>query len=379
MNVRILSLVVLTTIVSSCQQVVINNPNPDYASNVDSIRISPNGCSDKTIFVGKQIGNRPLASQLVNLEGVDRYYMLDDEMLYVFNWEDGQLCDSIMLKHSGKMNDYSGFNVISEDSILLYNYSQKTIQYVNRNGEVFKSLELNKIKSLQTDIESLNHSRIQQMHDCIIASGATLGDTRETKISERPVSVAINVSNAATQPIMQYPKIYRDANWGGVYMNTVYHTSSDGRYVFYSFPIEHNVYKLDLQNGKISTFSMGSKYCKVISSSKSDFLGEFLDKNKRTEYYLHEHSYAMIMYDEYRKHIIRIAEHPADGMNEDGTFAKPFSIIISDMNGKILSESPMFENAQDLDLYNMHITKQGLAIALIQKNEDIIVFKCYKL
>lgn len=376
---RMLFLVSVITMIASCKQARRDNVNHNYGCNVDSLKISLKDPIDKTIFVGSQIGNRPLASQVVNLSGKEKYYMLDDEMLYAFNWEDGKLTDSISLEHLGKLNNYSGFNVISENSILLYNYSRKTILSINKKGEVLKSFELGKMKSIHTDIEALNHSRIQINNDVLIASGSTLGDTRDSKTLDRPASVAINVSNAEVQPLLQYPKIYGEANWGGVYMNTVYHTFAEGRYVFYSFPIDHNVYKVDMKNRTVSVFPMGSKYCDKISSSTSDFMQDYLDKNKRAEYYLREHSYAMIMYDEYRKQIIRIAEHPTNKINDDGTFAKPFSIIISDINGKVLSESKIFENAQEYDLYNMHITKQGLSIALIQKNENRIMFKCYKI
>ena len=365
-------------IISSCKDERMCNINPNYGNNVDSNRISIRDYTKKTIFVGDNIGNRPLTSQVVRVSGVEKYYMLDDEKMYIFDWENGHLCDSIILKKSGKLNNYSGFNVITEDSILLYNYSRKTIQYVNKKGEIFKTIELKNAKSLYTDIEALNYSKIQIINNNIIASGSTLGDTRDRRALRKSASVTINVSSVEAQSLLQYPEIYRKADWGGVYMNTVYHTSSS-RYMFYSFPIDHNVYKVDILNRSVSSFFMGSKYCQCICSNSGDFLEEFMDKDKRIKYYLREHSYSMILYDEYRKQLIRVAEHPTEVMNEDGTFAKPFSIIISDMNGKILSESKIIEDAMELDLLNMHITKQGLVIALIQKDENIIVFKCFKL
>lgn len=361
----------------SCNNTNISNPNPFYGTSVDSLELPT--VSGNIIYVGEDIGNKPLSSQVVLESDEEKYYMLDDNKIFVFNWNDGTLCDSVVLTGQENLGNYSGVSVLTKDSILLYNYANKTIQHINAKGDVLGIIALRNNESVKVDIEGLNGSRIQEINQQIVGTGAILGDIRDSRFNEMKASVALSFTNQSVKSLMTYPEIYRMANWGGVYMNMVYHTSAKGRYMFYSFPIDHNVYKVDMDTGETTSFYMGSKYCDEIKSSQSDFIEEFMDKNRRINYYLHEHSYAMILFDEYRNQIIRIAEHPGGKIEEDGTFAKPFSIIITDLEGKKIAESGIFEETKELDLYNMHITKQGLAISYIQKDENKIVFKCYKL
>ena len=377
MNIKLSFAIICVIIMVSCNNMTISNPNPFYGINVDSLEMPL--VNRNTIYVGEGIGNRPLSSQVVSESNEEKYYLLDDNKIFVFNWDDGKLCDSIMLTERESLGNYSGFSVVSKDTILLYNYANKTIQHVNAKGDVLGVITLRENESVNVDIEGLNGTRIQEINQQIVGTGAILGDTRNHRFSEMKASVALSFYHPSVKTLMTYPEIYRKANWGGVYMNMVYHTSAKGRFMFYSFPIDHHVYKVDMDTGETTSFYMGSKYCDEIKSSKSDFMEEFIDKNRRVNYYLHEYSYAMILFDEYREQIIRIAEHPAEKIEDDGTFAKPFSVIVTDLEGKKISESRIFEEAKELNLYNMHITKQGLAISYIQKDENKIVFKCYDL
>ena len=179
---------------------------------------------------------------------------------------------------------------------------------------------------------------------------------------------------------MEYPELYKKANWGGVYMNSVYHADAGGGKVFFSFPIDHDVHCYDMSTGKISEFYMGSVYAEGIESCDDNFIESFADRDSRVKYYLGQHSYGVILFDKYRKRLIRIAEHPTDELGKDGIFAKPFSVIVSDMNGKLLYESPIFHDALTYDLYNIHIVPEGLAIAIQDdKNENEIRYRCIEI
>ena len=133
-------------------------------------------------------------------------------------------------------------------------------------------------------------------------------------------------------------------------------------------------------DGKISEFYMGSVYAEGIESCDDNFIESFADRDRRVKYYLGQHSYGVILFDKYRKRLIRIAEHPTDELGKDGIFAKPFSVIVSDMNGKLLYESPIFHDALTYDLYNIHIVPEGLAIAIQDdKNENEIRYRCIEI
>ena len=121
---------------------------------------------------------------------------------------------------------------------------------------------------------------------------------------------------------------------------------------------------------------MGSRYSNSINSSSYNTLEVFKDKELRIEYFISQNSYGNILYDKYRDVFYRIAKHPLTKW--DGkTFIKPFSIIVMNRNGKLISETPILKDYATLNLGNIHVTEKGLLIQKMSKNENVIEFVNY--
>ena len=50
-----------------------------------------------------------------------------------------------------------------------------------------------------------------------------------------------------------------------------------------------------------------------------------------------------------------------------------------DINGNLISETPIQKNYKELNLHNMHVTKDGLLIQMNTLDENVIEFAIYKL
>lgn len=380
-NLLLPSALLMNAIFFSCAKETYTNRNPQFGNKVDTTVISPSSYIDKTINVGETVTNRPLSSQIFDCEGITRYALLDEDKIFVFNWETGDIADSIPLGKVGTLNNYSGFTLHSPDSLFVYSYPNKMVYLLDEAGGMIKRWALGDYKEKCPDVEAINRTRIIVAGKTMIMSGAIMADIQDSKVTDCTTTIALRHDTLASPVgIMEYPELYKKANWGGVYMNSVYHADAGGGKVFFSFPIDHDVHCYDMSTGKISEFYMGSVYAEGIESCDDNFIESFADRDSRVKYYLGQHSYGVILFDKYRKRLIRIAEHPTDELGKDGIFAKPFSVIVSDMNGKLLYESPIFHDALTYDLYNIHIVPEGLAIAIQDdKNENEIRYRCIEI
>lgn len=156
------------------------------------------------------------------------------------------------------------------------------------------------------------------------------------------------------------------------------HVLVDKNQIIYSFPVDHYIRTYNLQTGRVDSIYMGSKYTDAIKSCSDNPIELFMDKDARIVYYVKEHSYDNIMYDNNYELILRFACHPLNTY-DGGWFIKPFSIIAYNLRTKELSESAIFKDYANLNTSNMHICKDGIAIATFEnKDETKIVFKIFK-
>lgn len=66
-----------------------------------------------------------MASQVISMNGMDKYVMLDEFYLYVFDWQQGIPEDSVSLHQCGLLRNCSGFNYINSDSIIITMMARK--------------------------------------------------------------------------------------------------------------------------------------------------------------------------------------------------------------------------------------------------------------
>lgn len=361
-----------------CANSIVTNVNTNRGGCGNLTVVSEDLFSTKTIYVGDKITHKPLASQIVEIDGKEKYMLLDMNSLYIYDWETCALEDSVDLSGCGNLDNYSGFSYKSKDTIYVYNYNKKSLFIADHNGRTRAKTDVAGYSN--ADFEALNKTRILYGEKGIVMSGGKLGDIGDMKESKTVVSQELTLGGNSAKNIMCYPAIYKNGFWGGVYMNDLSHTIVGDSIILYSFPIDHYVRIYNVANGQKDSLYLGSKYTDAINSCSDNPMELFADKDARIDYYIHEHSYDEILYDNYRNIIVRIASHPLEKMEEDGRFVKPFSIITYNVQSNVLTESQIFKTSSKLNTMNMHICRDGLAIAgLGQKDETKINFRIFKI
>ena len=328
------------------------------------------------IFIGDRIMPLPLSSQLVEDElGKNYYVILDENTLHWFDLEDGKLFQKRELNDCGTLNNYSGFLCL-KDTTFVYNYKQKTVYMFDSLYAVNRKWKVAMAKEDLIDPEALTDSPLLYADNKLMLSGVKLQDLNK-KNKNLAVSCNIDVLDGELALGGHYPEQYYKGNFGGVYFNSIYHTLAAGGYYLYSFPADHYVYFYSSDFTAMKKCFMGSRYSSEITSADFDYIDLFKDKDARIRYFIGQHSYSNILYDKYRKVYYRIAQHPLENWNPGDSFIKPFSIIVMDETGEILSETPIQKDYALLNLHNMHVSREGLLIQKKTADENSIDFVKY--
>jgi len=331
------------------------------------------------IQIGEKITPTPLASEFIEEKDSQIYYvLLDENKLHYFNITDGHFVKSIEINNCGRLNNYSGF-ICRGDTTIIYNYIEKNVYMLDSAYQVIHKWNVLNNKELKDyiDPEALPDSPILYENQQIMLSGIKLGGLEKDK--EAHISCVIHIDKNEINLAGNYPDQYLKYDFGNVYFNTIYHAlGQQGEYV-YSFPADHFVYFYTPDFKNVRKVYMGSRYSPVIESASYNTFDLIKDKNLRIQYYVSQNSYSNIIYDKYRKVYYRIAQHPLENWQSNQPFVKPFSIIVMDVNGKLITETPIQADFQSLNLHNMHVTKEGLLIQEDTMDENIIKFIKFEL
>lgn len=335
---------------------------------------------DSTIIIqiGERLNPEPIASQIFGNETTEMYIMLDENKLFFFDLLSGKLVRTQKIEGCGKLNNYSGF-LYMNDTTFVYNYKSKNVYMLDSVFDIKLSWNIkDKSSKYPVDPEALVSSPILYCDGKIMLSGSGLGQSNDATSENKPVSCSVDLKTNEVKYGAGYPEQYRNADFGGVYFNTVYHSVTESGNYVYSFPADHFVYVYSSDFTQLGKYYMGSRYVSDICSSDIDSFTLFKEKRKRIEYYVSQPSYANIIYDKYRNLYYRIVRHPLKNWT-GGNFIKPFSIIVMNANGQVISETPIVNDFSELNLHNMHISKDGLLIQKRNSNENLIEFVVYKI
>ena len=376
------NLFLLTLLLCSCSSELMVNRNPKTNVAQDSTMITMDDYITKEINVGDIITNRPVCSQMAEIEGKEKYMLLDMNKMYVFDWQTGMLEDSVDFHNCGKITNLSGFAYRNKDSIMVYNYSTKRMYCVNNDGKIIGEWKIPRSDDSSSEYvaaEAINGTNIICLNGASVVSGPIFGNLQDSPDNKERASLLFSVNETDKKGWMRFPDIYYQANWGGTYMNSVSHCKVDSVSWAYSFPIEHYIHKYSLSFSNGDSIYMGSRYIDEIVETDINFVEMILDRKLRDKYYVSQHSYGPIIYDNYHELFIRVAEHPIKQWNGDVPFFKPFSLIIMSKDGKMLSETSIRENSDKLCFGDMYGCKEGLAIRKMTENENVISFNIYKI
>lgn len=373
---RFLTCLYVLPLLASCGKTpIIKVPNDGTAASDSSLLCRQD--STITINVGKRLTPHPLSSQFLEKGDSSFYIMLDENRLYWFDKETGNLIKERKIEECGTLNNYSGILCL-KDTFFAYNYNRGSVYMLDSLMKVKKSWELlgDTGVAWYSAPEALTNSPIIYSNGSIMLSGTKMG--KQEDMNELRVSCRVDLKDGKKEYGVPYPSQYIEANFGGVYFNSICHAlNGDGNYI-YSFPADHYVYIYSPHFASVKRLYMGSRYASAISSSDMNALQLLRDKDLRIKYFISQDSYSNLLYDKYRKVYYRIANHPLEGW-KGGRFVQPFSIIVMDEKGRLITETPVQKDYDSFNLRNMHVTHDGLLIQKETGNENVIEFVVYKL
>jgi hypothetical protein len=327
--------------------------------------------------VGNSIKNTPKSSQIIYVDDKELYALLDEPKIYIFDLEQDSLLNTIDASVAGKLLNYSGFTYVNDDSIFAYNYGKsKTLSLINSAGQLLNSYPL-RVGEGQVSPETLTTSPIIIQNGHAILCGTPIS-SKSSLGKNDPIGVTIRLSDNKQTLGGAYSNEYEKGYFGGLYMNFINDCiDSDGRIIF-SFPASNYIYRYDNQLQFIDSLYMGSRYINEITGLPGPSLNFLKNKDERLRYYLSQSSYSRIIYDRYNNLYYRIAHSPAKSEDEDN-LVNPFSIIVMTTDGKLVTETPLLDDYQNIISSNAHITRHGLIMQKRNENDNIMEFVLFKL
>ncbi|MCM1110722.1 MAG: DUF4221 domain-containing protein [Clostridium sp.] len=373
---KILSLLfcLLSFILTSCNEgkySVINNGIPASDS------VSLQRIDTITLHIGNRIKPIPTCSQLLEDSISAKYIILDEQKLNIFDLDSDSLTAVIDVHECGSLTNYSGFTCAKDGRTFIYNYGSKTFFIVEADGSISKSYPMPEYILKHVSPEPIDGSHILVGNETAVLSGLPLSD--KSRFSpEDPISVSIDLKTGDIIAGTSFSEEYTKAFFGGLYFNTIYQCQGDSNKIVYSFPASNYIYRYDTDLNLIDSLYMGSRYTKEINSYNSSPIEILSDKDKRLDYYVSEHSYSVVTYDEYNGLYYRIANHPRITNRKDN-YRTPFSIIVMDKEGNLVTETPIVDDYLDIVTLNCHIFRGGLLMQKVTEDENEIQFIYYKL
>ncbi len=343
-------------------------------SATDSLKLQ---CVDTiALDIGNRIRPIPSSSQILEFDSLVKYAILDENTIHVFDILNDSIIKDIDMKKCGMLNNYSGFSFINNDSIFAYNYKDKVCFMTNTKGDVISSQAIPQKIIEKVSPEALSCSPALSFEGKVIVSGAPI--SHSTINIKDPISAAWDYKKHKLTTGANYPEEYSKAYFGGIYLNTIYQCKTDNELITYSFPISNYIYRYDKDLEFVDSLYMGSRYTHKITSEQGDILDFLSDKDKRLNYYLEQDSYGSIFYNEKQKLYYRIAEHPL-ATTGSKKLRKPFSIIVMDNEGHLITETSIINKDRSLITPNAHVYKDGIIIQIESKDENIIKFAYFSL
>ena len=330
-----------------------------------------------TLHIGNRIKPIPTCSQLLEDSCCAKYIILDEQKLNIFDFDADSLMTKIDVHDCGSLNNYSGFHCEPDGKTYLYNYGDKRLSVVDANGTVTKFYYMPEDIIKIVSPEPIDGSHIIVENGNAILSGLPL--SRKTRFSkEDPISLRIDLQSGNVTSGAAFSDEYNKAFFGGLYFNTIYQCKGDNNHIVYSFPASNYIYRYDSNLCLIDSIYMGSRYTKEIKPCNLSLIEAIKDKDKRLEYFISENSYSITAFDQQNGLYYRIANHPRV-IERNGNYRTPFSIIVMDTEGNLLSETPIVDDYYNIVTPNCHVYKGGLLLQLVSDDEDEIKFVYYKL
>lgn len=366
-----ISVIAIIMAITSCQDKTIYIPIPEIS------------CSDSTLLkvtdtlslnIGNELNPIPYVSQLYISDSTEVYIAKDEQQLYFYDLFTDSLLRKVNLNKCPELKAFSGFKYWG-DSVLIYCDLTQELLMLDEEFEVVWKTAINKGGNPLIHVEALSGSPLLFSQEHVILSG-TPGANPYKYNGAYPVSVSYGLKDKAAITGGGRPEFYQEKSVGGNYMWRVFHTLNSEEDIVYSFPLYPYIAIYSNKLVKNKEFYMGSRYSNLPLGMSPI---EKMTDSKEKSYYLNSDTYGPIIFDQFRNVYYRIATHPKVDYREGEMTLKPFSIIVMDCEGIILSETPVFFHNNTMFYDKIYISSRGLLMQVKSDNENEMKFLVFTL
>lgn len=324
------------------------------------------------LFLDSVTSNNTISSQYLSNDHLFSF-LANDQQINVYDLTTNRFCYKIPVCQSS-LNHPVAYNIVSPDSIYVLDYSG-IIGLIDRNGNLReKRSAVSRGKYYPMPITGISPLILRDGR--WIFAGNMAGEYSDENGENRLTLCMVDTTSGQVSAYIPYPDVYRDQNWGGGLFRWVYMTynpTSDR--VIMSFPADHFIYEVDLQDFSTRSYYAGSKYIdKTESLNRSKRLP--LGSEGKIRHFAETNSYSRILYDPYRNVYYRIAEQ-ATRYDEMKGWKKPVSVIVMDSTFRIIGESLVEDSFSPGYRYTLFVDRNGLQFQQ-KSDEDHLIFQTYK-
>ncbi len=368
-----ISVIAIIMAITSCQDRIIHIPIPEIS------------CSDSTLLkvtdtlslnIGNELNPIPYVSQLYISDSTEVYIAKDEQQLYFYNLFADSLLHKVNLNKCPNLKAFSGFKYL-RDNTLIYCYLTQEILLLDEKFEIVWRTTINEGNNSLIHMEALSGSPLLFSQEHIILSGTPKSNPYKYN-GAYPVSISYSLKDKTAIAGGERPEFYQKKSVGGNYMWRVFHTLNSEENIVYSFPLSPYIEIYSNKLIKSKEFYMGSRYSNLPLEMSSSLIETLTDSKEKT-YYLNLDTYGPIIFDQFRNVYYRIATHPKANYREGEMTLKPFSIIVMDCKGIILSETPIFFHNNTMFYDKIYISSRGLLMQIKSDNENEMKFLVFTL
>lgn len=359
---------------------------------VDNDRISKNMVFSK--FRETKLHNIPLDESVLNITKCIQYVEEDNhEYLYILDELGNSIVryelddNKVPVKYNfnkASVGSIQGFHYCAEDSLYLFAYnSGKLSRYSLSDSHIVES----KIMTYDYDnnndtilpypfVRTLSPITVYGNH--ILMSGFVAGESLRETTTNRPVMIQTSLHKSNMDKyLINYPIMYQQANWSGGITYRCPFYAMVGHNILISFPASHDIKVYNIADNSINDIYAGSRYIKTINSFPYNKNSQKFSSSKAWNWYMETPSYEGIVYDKYRDKYYRIARLPAsDSQQKLKGNRKPISIIILDSSLNYEGEV-LLDQQKHYIPSNCFVTKEGLCIQILTKNENAFEYETF--